>query len=228
MKHITGNTDEAGGIPQGSDTPDAGGSGYFEGTSGNGDYERTEETINNEVNRIRKEIVESPYKIRDLGIQVMVEPPDPDDIYSFPEDRKEDIRSLLSTIVRTSINKDVGTDISDAAIESKVVVSVQPFKGKVEMQDIPSSQLPWWIYAAGGLLLAVIALLLFLMIRGRRNEEIDDEVYFEETISEQIEIPDINEEVETEAGIRKKQLEKLAKEKPDEFAKLLRTWLSED
>ena len=45
----------------------------------NGDYERIEETINNEVNRIRKEIVESPYKIRDIGIQVMVEPPVADD-----------------------------------------------------------------------------------------------------------------------------------------------------
>ena len=37
---------------------------------------KIEETINYEVNRIRKEIVESPYKIRDLGIQVMVEPPE--------------------------------------------------------------------------------------------------------------------------------------------------------
>lgn len=32
--------------------------------------------INYEVNRIHKEIAESPYKVRDLGIQVMVEPPD--------------------------------------------------------------------------------------------------------------------------------------------------------
>ena len=48
----------------------------MEGTFSNGDYERIEETVNNEVNRISKEIVESPYKIRDIGIQVMVEPPD--------------------------------------------------------------------------------------------------------------------------------------------------------
>ncbi len=31
------------------------------------------ETINYEFNRIRKEIVESPYKISDLGIQVAVD-----------------------------------------------------------------------------------------------------------------------------------------------------------
>ena len=36
------------------------------------------------------------------------------------------------------------------------------------------------------------------------------------------------EEKETEATIRRKQLEKMAKEKPDDFAKLLRSWIAED
>ena len=49
----------------------------------NGDYEKIEDTINYEVNRIRKEIVESPYKIRDFGIQVMVEPPEAENPNSF-------------------------------------------------------------------------------------------------------------------------------------------------
>lgn len=79
---------------------------YGSGSESNGDYERMEETINNEVNRIHSEIVESPYKIRDLGIQVMVEPPNADDVNSLPQDRVDDIRQVLSTIVRTSIDKD--------------------------------------------------------------------------------------------------------------------------
>ncbi|MCR2820723.1 flagellar basal-body MS-ring/collar protein FliF [Lederbergia panacisoli] len=221
---FTGNGDQAGGPPVDQTDTNTG----YEGiTDSNGDYEKTEETINNEINRIRKEIVESPYKIRDLGIQVMVEPPNPEDTNSFPEDRKQDIRELLSTIVRTSIDKNTGTDISDDAIQNKVVVSVQPFKGKVDIQDMPSQKLPWYIYVVGGILLVVIGVLLFLMLRARRNEVEEDEG-FEEMIDEPIEIPDLNEEVLTEAGLRKKQLEKLAKEKPDEFAKLLRTWLAED
>ncbi|MCJ8006261.1 flagellar basal-body MS-ring/collar protein FliF [Lederbergia wuyishanensis] len=223
---FTGKADQVGGIPQGGDTPDAGTS-YQAGSDSNGDYEKTEETINNEVNRIRKEIVESPYKIRDLGIQVMVEPPTPEDINTFPEDRKQDIRELLSTIVRTSIDKDAGTDLSDDSIQNKIVVSVQPFNGKVDIQDIPTQKLPWWIYVIGGVLLIIIGILLFLMLRARRNSDEEDEE-FEETMEEPIEIPDLPEEVLTEAGMRKKQLEKLAKEKPDEFAKLLRTWLAED
>ncbi|MED4833139.1 flagellar M-ring protein FliF, partial [Geobacillus stearothermophilus] len=40
--------------------------------------------------------------------------------------------------------------------------------------------------------------------------------------------PDLPEPPETEAVLRRRQLERLAKEKPDEFAKLLKTWLSEE
>ena len=35
-------------------------------------------------------------------------------------------------------------------------------------------------------------------------------------------------EHETEGTVRRKQLEKMAKEKPEEFAKLLRTWIAEE
>ncbi len=52
-------------------------------TSGDGDYEKNEERINYEVNRIHKEIVESPYKIQDLGIQVMIDPSNAKEITSF-------------------------------------------------------------------------------------------------------------------------------------------------
>ena len=55
---------------------------------------------------LRKEIVESPYKIRDLGIQVMVEPPEAENANSLPQERIDDITNILATIIRTSIDKD--------------------------------------------------------------------------------------------------------------------------
>lgn len=78
---------------------------YNEGAMGNGDYERTEETINNDVNRIRKDIQEAPYKVQDIGIQVIVEPPTAADAASLPDGVREDIEKILSTIVRTTISK---------------------------------------------------------------------------------------------------------------------------
>jgi flagellar M-ring protein FliF len=222
---FTGNGERAGGIAGTGETDVAN---QYVGADGeNGDYERIEERINNEVNRIRKEIVESPYKIRDLGIQVMVEPPDPNDPNSLPPDRVNDIEQILNTIVRTSIDKEAaGAELTDEQIEDKVVVSVQPFDGKIKF-DEDKRLLPLWVYIAGGVLLLTIIILLFLLFKKKRTED-DEEFEGELTESTPIVVPDVNEEQENESTIRRKQLEKLAKEKPEEFAKLLRTWLAED
>ncbi|WP_175988980.1 flagellar basal-body MS-ring/collar protein FliF [Bacillus sp. Marseille-Q1617] len=214
-----------GGVPSGGDTDDTLDS-YQEGTESGGDYERIEETINNEVNRIRSEIVESPYKIRDLGIQVMVEPPNPEDENSLPQNRIDDIQQILSTIVRTSIDKEAVPELTDEAVEDKVVVSVQEFNGKMEFEGDTKHELPWWIYLVGGILLVIILLLVFFLLRSRKKKEEEELFYEEARIPE--EIPDIEPKEETEGSIRRKQLERMAKEKPEEFAKLLRTWLAED
>lgn len=224
---FTGNADQEGGVTETGDPADSNGAQYLEGANGNGDYEKVEETINSEVSRIRKEITESPYKVRDLGIQVMVEPPTPDDPNSLPQERVDDITKILGTIVRTTIDKNsLATELTDEVIEDKVVVSVQPFNGKVTFENNVVEKLPWWVYLVGGLLLAAIVILLLLFIRSRKTE-VEEEFVMEEKY-EQIRVPDVNKELETESTMKKKQLEKMAKEKPEDFAKLLRTWISEE
>ncbi|NLY79973.1 MAG: flagellar M-ring protein FliF [Lysinibacillus sp.] len=201
--------------------------GYQEVTSGDGDYERVEETINNDVNRINRVIQESPYKIRDIGIQVMVEPPVPDDPTSLSDTVVQDVEQILATIVRTSIDKEAAGDLTDEDIANKIVVSVQPFYGNdVELiEETPI--IPWWIWVAGGILVAAIILLLVYILRSKKRKEQEEEL---EVIQQQEElfVDDINEEKETESTLRRKQLEKMAKEKPEDFAKLLRTWITED
>ncbi|WP_429662781.1 flagellar basal-body MS-ring/collar protein FliF [Bacillus gobiensis] len=201
------------------------------GGSRNGDYEKNEERINNEVNRVHKEIVESPYKIRDLGIQVVVEPPDPKNVQSLTSDREDDIRQILSTIVTTSINKDIESQpLTQNEIDNKIVVSVQPFDGKIESTppETTSGGIPIWIYAAVGALLLIVILLLILLIRRKKydSENEEEEIVFER--QEPIFVEDVNDEKESEESVRRKQLEKMAKEKPEEFAKLLRGWLAEE
>lgn len=194
-----------------------------------GDYERTEERINNEVNKIRKQIVESPYKVRDLGIQVMVEPPDPKDRATFTPEMQEDVQKILGTIIRTSIDKNAmgQAELTDEQINQKVAISVQEFGGKVEFPSETKPVIPVWLYILGGVLLLLIAVLIVLLIRKKRKEKltIQEEAALEPALAS---IPDVNDEQETEASMRRKQLEKMAKEKPEDFAKLLRTWLAED
>ena len=59
------------------------------------------------------------------------------------------------------------------------------------------------------------------------HRELEEELIIEEQ-HESLDVEDINKELETEGTIRRKQLEKMAKEKPEEFAKLLRTWIAEE
>ncbi|HJF31075.1 MAG TPA: flagellar M-ring protein FliF [Sporosarcina psychrophila] len=224
---FTGNGQAAGGTPEAEDPTDNR-TGYVEGQFSNGDYEKIEETVNNEVNRIRKEIVESPYKIRDIGIQVMVEPPIADDSTSMPQGLQEDVQRILETIIRTSIDKEAAGELTQAELGDKIVVSVQPFNGKMVDVSEPKSAIPWWIYVIGGVLLLVIGILIFMFFRSRRNaEELEEELIMEEQLVS-FDVNDINTELETEGTVRRKQLEKMAKEKPEEFAKLLRTWIAEE
>lgn len=223
---FTGNGDQAGGLVANEQDIQT----YQGATNGsNGDYEKIEERINNDVNRIRKEISESPYKVRDLGIQVMVEPPVSDDPTSLSNQSVNDIKQILSTIVRTTIAKDEGQDeISDQEILNKVFVSVQPFNGKQTVTEkTTNSVIPLWVYIAGGILLAFIILLIFMLIRRKRHAE-DDGIELTDFEQQSIHLPDVNDERESEEMVRRKQLERMAKEKPEDFAKLLRTWLAED
>jgi flagellar M-ring protein FliF len=196
---------------------------YVEGTNSNGDYERIEETINNEVNRIRKEILESPYKVKNIGIQAMVEPPEGDD----QEAVRGEIERMLAAVVRTSLDAETANTLTDDQIANNIVVSVQPLYGSPANGEEPNSIIPWWLWVIGGILVAAIALLVFFILRSKKSKRIEEE---EIIIEEQKElfVEDISEEKETESTIRRKQLEKMAKEKPDDFAKLLRSWIAED
>ncbi|MFB1081114.1 flagellar basal-body MS-ring/collar protein FliF [Jeotgalibacillus sp. JSM ZJ347] len=216
-------TDAAGGVPEGEDPADNL-TGFVEGASGSGDYEREEETVNYEVNRIRREIVESPYRIRDIGFQVMVEPPDPDDPASLPI---ADIENMLETIISTSIDADVAAEITPEEIADKVVVSAQVFNGGIDFAETETSPaIPLWAYIAGGVLLLVVIGLIIFIIRSRRRVEEEEESFME--VQESFDVPDVNDEKETEGTLKRKQLEKMAKEKPEEFAKLLRSWIADE
>ncbi|MEC5422696.1 flagellar basal-body MS-ring/collar protein FliF [Virgibacillus sp. C22-A2] len=194
-----------------------------------GEYELVKETINNEFNRIRKEIVESPYKVRDLGIQVAVNNviDSTEDGIQYLTQQDENaveagIASILNSIVGTSIDKEYGEVIP----EEKISIVFQEFAGDTAIPEQPAPVIPLWMYIAGAVLLIIIITLVVLLIRNRNEEE----EIVEETITAQTttEVPDMPDNEQSESVIRRKQLEKIAKDKPEDFAKLLRSWIGED
>jgi flagellar M-ring protein FliF len=188
--------------------------------------EELEKRVNYEVNRITNEIVQSPYKIEDLTINVGVEPPNPEVPASLTPETKKNIQQILSNVVRTALSSD--PDLTNQDIASRITVFSQEFAGKAEQPKLEqkSSILPaWWKYAlagAGGLLVLFIASFILLRRRKSKDEEDDPFPIFQEEKVEPIEFK------EDEKIAIKKQVEQMAMQQPEEFVGLLRNWLSRD
>ncbi|SFD80695.1 flagellar M-ring protein FliF [Lentibacillus persicus] len=209
----------------------------YEGTDqgGDGEYERSKETINNEYNRIRKEIAESPYKIRDLGIQVAVDElkneQEGEPQYLTAQEQETvtaGISSILDSIITTSIN---GAYAEEVQPEEKTSIVFQEFSQSFGSQQPTEQAVPVWMYVAGGLLIALVALLIILLVRKRNRgekEEIEQTTERTMAVETEEEVPGIERTENSESVVRKKQLEKMAKENPEDFAKLLRSWISDD
>lgn len=200
---------------------------YNEGAYGDGEYERVEDQLNYGVNEIHREISESPYKIRDLGIQVVVEPPTADDATSMPAGLTEDVEAMLSTIVRTTLDKSSVGELTDEQLGEKVVVSVQQLQGMPDTEQEPTTVIPWWVYVIAGIFVVAIILLVVYILRSRKKKQEEAEQAMLDAQEELI-IDEIPTEDDSEATVRRKQLEKMAKEKPEDFAKLLRSWIADE
>lgn len=191
-------------------------------TSGNANSEESSSTINYEVNRIAKDIISSPYTVKDLTINVAVEPPEGQTELAQPV--KDAIENILVNIVRASL-ADSGTVISDADLTKKVSVLSQGFQtaATANTNFQLSTGMMWGI---GALVAALIAAVVILLVRRRRKQnEIEEE---EIPLPVATEFPSITLDSVTNESQVRKQLESLAKKKPDEFVNLLRTWLADE
>jgi len=223
---------DVGGVP-GTDDDDIAGYEADELEDEDGEYELIKETINNEFNRIQRDIVESPYKVRDLGIQVAVNRnvEDGSDIQQLTQQEMNSIEDSISSIIQSIINTSIQTDEAEVDEEinwdDNVSVVFQSFNGKMTPLEESAPTIPTWVYVVAGVLLLIIIALVVLLIRRRRDYE---DVYVEDmdVSDEATEASDIVEDEAIEVDERQKQLEAMAKEKPEEFAKLLRSWIAND
>ncbi|MFT8871369.1 MAG: flagellar basal-body MS-ring/collar protein FliF [Sporolactobacillus sp.] len=200
--------------------------GYQSGDSGNGSYNKVEEKVNYVFNKIHREVQDSPYRVTDLGMEVMIEPPKANQASSLSKARISDIRNILATIIRTSIDNGSNQELSARVLSNKIDITVGKFNGNTTMAATPSTN--YWPYIAGGaaVLLAAIVLLLLLLRRRRRAQEDAEQAAVLAANMSQNEQNQLEEEKPDQKKYR--DLEQLARQKPDEFVKLLRGWMSED
>lgn len=199
---------------------------YQGGSSGNGTYQRVEDRVNYQFNQIHRDVVNSPYKITDLGIQVMIEPPQANNNNSLPQQRISDVKQILNSIVQTSISDNQGLEYPANIVNQKTYISIGRLNGQLPQTSPPMNL---WPYIIGGALLALIAgLVLWLILARRRAAAAAAE---EEAVVQDIPLQDsvLEESLNNENPEQKKynDIEKMAKQKPDQFVKLLRSWISD-
>lgn len=192
-------------------------------SSGNFESESLSEKINYDVNRISNEIISSPFQVKDLTINVAVEPPDAQNPESLTQDTKDAIQQILSNIVAASL-ADSGRTYTEEEINKKVFVLAHSFDGVSTEEPATIWQSPVF-YGLAAVALAVIIVGTLLAFR-RRKPHIQEEDL--ELAAPRPDIPTIDmETVSNESQVRK-QLESLARKKPEEFVNLLRTWLVDE
>jgi flagellar M-ring protein FliF len=188
----------------------------------NSQYEELNDTINREVNRITRNITMSPYKIEDITINVGVEPPEGGQLDA---QTIESIKQVLRNVVRVTLS-DRGVQLTQEELDQHISVLPRQFSGKVAVDS--STDLTPYLYGAGAVALLALGAVAFLIYRRRRQAKLQEEEVPDLMPPQPMEIPDLTYQEDTDQVVVRKQLEKLARSKPDEFVVLLRTWLAED
>ncbi|OXM84665.1 flagellar basal-body MS-ring/collar protein FliF [Paenibacillus rigui] len=192
--------------------------------NGNTKSEELQKTVNYEVNRITNEIVATPYVVKDLTINVGIEPPNPEDPNSLTQETKDAVQKILVNVVRAALADNKQT-LTDDDLSKKVTVFAHTF-ARTNSSAATSSNAMLLYGGLGGLALALLAAGGYMFMKRRKarlqaEEELDAE-------PAKLEFPTIDIDNVTNDNQVRKQLETLAKRKPEEFVNLLRTWLVDE
>lgn len=196
------------------------------GSGGTSQSEESRKTVNYEINQVKSEITSSPYIVKSLTVSVGVEPPIAADPASLTQDKIDKIQNMLVNIVGTALS-DSGQTLTDEEIAKHVLVFPNAFVGMPPV-DEPSYILYYLLGGIAGFFLLYFAGKRFQVKRAERKEQ--ERIQFEmEEAAERARnvVPDMDSPGGFDSEIRK-QLESLARKKPEEFVSLLRTWLIDD
>ncbi|WP_274361485.1 flagellar basal-body MS-ring/collar protein FliF [Paenibacillus thermotolerans] len=216
---VTSEGGTAGGTP-GTGESDIPGYPATSANQGNYESESIERVTNYEVNRITNQIESSPYVVKDLTISVGLGA-------NASQETVQQVETLLANIVGTSLANN-GQQLTQEELLSRVSVISGSFQAAADTaQSGPMNQaLLYGLLGAG-----VVALLAgggFVVMRRKKAKEeeiarIEAELEAAQKVEPVIDIETVN----NESQIRK-QLESLAKRKPEEFVNLLRTWIVDE
>ncbi|MDQ6419261.1 flagellar basal-body MS-ring/collar protein FliF [Paenibacillus sp. LHD-117] len=213
----TGSQSPAGGVAGTGETDIPG---YEAGSQGSNSSETNSQIINWDYNRIKKFIESAPYALDDLSISIGIEASQLND-----ENARTDIMNYLTSVVRSQLAGSSQDVNDDNVIGKKVSLIASNFAENPSAASNSGLSTPWAI-GLGAAALAVIGGLVFMMNRRRKLAAVEE---VEMTpASTKVEYPTLDLDSVNNESQARKNLETLAKRKPDEFVNLLRTWLVDE
>ena len=175
--------------------------------SNTSDYNKTETTINYEINQIKTSLIEAQGKIESISVAVVV---------------NKNLNNSMKQQIADLVAKAAGGD-------SRVQVSVQGMQFNqdllktMQQQAKASKGVPVYVWAILAALVLGGGLFLIMMRRKKKETSLttaEQEVLATVEPTYEIDFSDKDE--------KKKQIEKLIKEKPDIVVQIIRTWLNEE
>lgn len=194
---------------------------YQTSTNGGESSTETNSSIKNyEVNRVDSIIESAPYVVKDLSISVGFEAAE-----LTNQEERVAITSYLTSFVRSQLANS-GQDVeNDDLLNKKVTLIERNFNsGQVETSGTGISL--GWLIGIGALALAAIIALVVVVARRRNAARLEEEAIND--IPERPAYEEINLDNLQNDSQARKNLETLAKRKPDDFVNLLRTWLVDE
>ncbi len=183
----------------------------YVGALGGGDseYERQESIVNYEINRIERRHSTTPGQVSRLSVSVWV---------------NGELTPAQLTSLEESVSRAVGVqaDRGDQVFVDSIdfAADLQPIAPPVAE---PQFYIPWWVYLV---IAAAVGTVLLLFIRQRRTSQAVGQTIDYAAADEDTTDPKSPQE-EQRLELRQ-QISKLANDKPEDFAQVVRTWLAEE
>ncbi|WML56301.1 flagellar basal-body MS-ring/collar protein FliF [Neobacillus sp. PS2-9] len=189
-------------------------------SGGESNYEESENRVNYEVNRINNEIIKSPYQIEDITINVGVEPDSPK-ANTLSKATQDNIKNIVANTVRTALGH---PNLSQKEIDQRITVFPHSFAKNTAVESASAQN--WLLIgavAAGGLLLLGGLTWFLLRRRKHKQEEMEEELDF----STSGPVKEADYFAEQDMSVES-QLKKLLEQRPEDFSKVIRTWIHEE
>jgi flagellar M-ring protein FliF len=191
-------------------------------SSGNSTYNETENKVNYEVNHINNTIIKSPYQIDDITINVGVQPDSPKS-NTLSQATEANIRNIVSNTVRTALGH---PNLSQSEIDQRITIFPHTFAAN-QLASNDGQKNNWFLIGgaiAGGMLL-LGGLIWLLARRRRKDDDLEESTEPLFPLTKPVQEPDYFTEEEMSV---EKQLKKLLDQRPEDFSKVIRTWLNEE